>query len=144
MLTNTQHLISTLVSGEFVPIVSLSFPESMMEEMDRLQHALGFTGRSELVRASIRLMLQDVKEKSALTGRGSAVIVLTHTEENEEPVTRIKHRFDDIVRTHIHNKITKNNCVELFVLEGSSQEVASMAKEFQKEEGIRSVKLISL
>ena len=73
-----------------MPIVSLSFPESMMKEMDELQQALGFTGRSELVRASIRLMLQDVKEKNALVGKGSAVIVLTHTEENEEPVTTNK------------------------------------------------------
>jgi CopG family transcriptional regulator, nickel-responsive regulator len=127
-----------------VPIVSLSFPESMMKEMDELQKVLGFTGRSELVRASIRLLIQDVKEKNALAGKGSAVIVLTHTEENEEPVTRIKHRYDDIVRTHIHNKITKNNCVEMFLLEGSTPEVATMAKEFQKEEGIRSVKLIML
>jgi len=127
-----------------MPIVSLSFPESMMKEMDDLQKALGFTGRSELVRASIRLLIQDVKEKNALAGKGSAVIVLTHTEENEEPVTRIKHRYDDIVRTHIHNKVTKNNCVEMFLLEGSSHEVATMAKEFQKEEGIRSVRLVML
>jgi CopG family nickel-responsive transcriptional regulator len=127
-----------------MPIVSLSFPDSMMREMDELQKTLGFTGRSELVRASIRLMLQDVKEKNALTGEGSAVIVVTHTEEKEEPVTRIKHRYDDIVRTHIHNKITKNNCVEIFLLEGKSHEVATMAKDFQKEEGIKSVKLVLL
>ena len=116
----------------------------MMKEMDDLQKALGFTGRSELVRASIRLLIQDVKEKNALAGKGTAVIVLTHTEENEEPVTRIKHRYDDIVRTHIHNKVTKNNCVEMFLLEGSTHEVATMAKEFQKEERIRSVKLVML
>ncbi|MGA2666402.1 MAG: ribbon-helix-helix protein, CopG family [Nitrososphaerales archaeon] len=127
-----------------MPIVSLSFPESMMKEMDELQRDLGFTGRSELVRASIRLMLQDVREKGALSGNGSAVVVVTHTEEEEEPVTRIKHRYDDIVRTHIHNKITKNNCVEIFVLEGGSEELAAMAKDFQKEEGIKSVRLVVL
>ena len=127
-----------------MPIVSLSFPESMMREMDDLQRDLGFTGRSELVRASIRLMLQDVKQKGELTGDGSAVVVVTHTEEEEEPVTRIKHRYDDIVRTHIHNKITKNNCVEIFVLEGGAQELAAMAEDFQKEEGIKSVRLVIL
>ena len=57
-----------------MPIVSLSFPESMMKEMDDLQQALGFTGRSELVRASIRLMLQDVREKNSLAGKGSAAV----------------------------------------------------------------------
>jgi CopG family nickel-responsive transcriptional regulator len=125
-------------------IVSLSFPDQMIKEMNEIQESLGFTGRSELVRSGIRLLLQDVKEKNALGGKVTAVVVVTHTEENEEPVTRIKHQYDDIVRTHIHNKITKNNCVELFLLEGAGPEVASMTKDFQKEDGIRTVKLVTL
>lgn len=127
-----------------MPIVSLSFPDKMLKEMDDLEEALEFSGRSELVRAAIRLLLQDYKEKRAASGSGSAVVVVTHTEENEEPVTRIKHRFDDIVRTHIHNKIERGNCVELFVLEGEARTIAAMTQEFQKEDRIRTVKLIRL
>ncbi|HVP23420.1 MAG TPA: CopG family ribbon-helix-helix protein [Conexivisphaerales archaeon] len=125
-----------------MPIVSLSFPQQMVDEMDAVQKSLGFTGRSELVRASIRLLLQDVRDKSAITGRVSAVVVLTHREENEETVTRIKHKFDDIVRTHIHNKTAKDACVELFLLEGDGAEVTAMTNEFQREDGIRSVRLL--
>ena len=127
-----------------MPVVSLSLPEQMILQMDGIQKSLGFTGRSELVRASIRLLLQDVKEKNSLSGDVSAVVVVTHNEENEEPVTRIKHRFDDIVRTHVDNKIEKNNCVELFLLEGQASNIASMTQEFQKEDLIKSVKLIVL
>lgn len=127
-----------------MPIVSLSFPAKMAEEMSEVQKALGFTGRSELVRAGIRLLLQDVKEKATVSGRVSAVVVVTHSEENEGPVTKIKHRYDSIVRTHIHNKIAKSNCVELFLLEGPSSGVVSMTRDFQKEDGIRSVKLVVL
>lgn len=125
-------------------IVSLSFPEKMLKEMDEVQDTLEFTGRSELVRAGIRMLLQDVKEKSAMSGRGSAVVVVTHTEENEEPVTRIKHRFDGIVRTHIHNKVAKGNCVELFLVDGEAHSIASMTEEFQKEDKIKSVRLVRL
>jgi CopG family nickel-responsive transcriptional regulator len=125
-----------------MPIVSLSFPEGMLEEMDTMQSSRGFTGRSELVRAGIRLLIQDVKEKDTLSGKVSAVVVVTHTEENEEKVTQIKHRFDNIVRTHIHNKITRSNCVELFLLEGDAKEVAKMTGEFQREDKIKSVKLV--
>jgi len=125
-----------------VPIVSLSFPEQMIKEMDEVQKSLGFTGRSELVRSGIRLLLQDVRDKSSITGEVSAVVVLTHNEEDEEAVTRIKHKFDGIVRTHIHNKTAKKRCVELFLLEGAGSYVTSMTKEFQKEDGIRSVRLL--
>ncbi|MGA1975325.1 MAG: nickel-responsive regulator 1 [Conexivisphaerales archaeon] len=125
-----------------MPIVSLSFPEQMIKEMDEVQKSLGFTGRSELVRSGIRLLLQDVRDKSSITGNVSAVVVLTHNEEDEEAVTRIKHKFDGIVRTHIHNKTAKKRCVELFLLEGAGSYVTSMTKEFQKEDGIRSVRLL--
>ena len=127
-----------------MPVISLSFPEQLVKEMDRVQDSLGYTGRSELVRSAIRLLLQDVKEKNALAGDVTAVIIVTHNEENEEPVTRIKHQYDDIVRTHIHNKITRNNCVELFLLEGQGSKVASMANDFQKEDGIRTLKLVTM
>jgi CopG family nickel-responsive transcriptional regulator len=127
-----------------MPIVSLSFPDKMMKEIDELQESLGFTGRSELVRAGIRLLLQDTKEKNSLTGKVSAIVVVTHDQENEETVTRIKHRFDDIVRTHFHNKVARANCVELFLLEGDASEVASMVKEFQKSDEIKSVKLVTI
>ena len=127
-----------------MPIVSLSFPEKMLREMADLEQALEFSGRSELVRAGIRLLLQDYKEKSAMTGAGSAVVVVTHTEENEAPVTKIKHKYDGIVRTHVHNKIEKGNCVELFLLEGQAKTIAAMSEEFQREDKIRTVKLIRL
>jgi CopG family transcriptional regulator, nickel-responsive regulator len=125
-----------------MPIVSLSFPEGMLGEMDEMRKSLGYTGRSELVRAGVRLLIQDIKEKQGLSGKLSAVVVVTHTEEHEEKVTRIKHKFDDIVRTHIHNKLSRNNCVELFLLEGEAASVARMVEEFQKEDRIRSVKLV--
>ncbi len=125
-------------------IVSLSLPGQMIKEMDKLQDSLGFTGRSELVRSGIRLLLQDVKEKNALSGEVTAVIVVTHSEENEEPVTRIKHQYDDIIKTHIHNKVSRNNCIELFLLEGQGPKVTSMANDFKKEDDIRTVKLVTV
>jgi len=125
-----------------VPIVSLSFPDQMIRDMDDIQKSLGFTGRSELVRAAIRLMLEDKKEKDSLRGQVAAILAVTHNQEDEEPVTRIKHSFEDIIRTHLHNKITRTNCVELFLLEGDAQKIASMSNGFQKEDKMKSVKLV--
>ena len=125
-----------------MPIVSLSFPEQMIRDMDDIQKSLGFTGRSELVRAAIRLMLEDKKEKDSLRGQVAAILAVTHNQEDEEPVTRIKHSFEDIIRTHLHNKITRTNCVELFLLEGDAQKIASMSNGFQKEDKMKSVKLV--
>jgi CopG family nickel-responsive transcriptional regulator len=123
-------------------IVSLSFPDQMIKEMDQVQKSGGFAGRSELVRAAVRLLFEDSREKNSLSGHMNAIIVVTHDETNEAPITKLKHEFEDIVKTHIHNKISQNNCVELFLLEGDAKKVNSMTREFQKEDKLKSVKLV--
>ncbi len=125
-----------------MPIVSVSLPDQMVQAMDEIQGSVGFAGRSELVRAAIRLLLDDTREKNALRGPTSAVIVVSHDKDDEEPVTRLKHRFEDIVKTHVHCKVSHEDCVEVFVLAGDGGQVANMTKEFQKEKKIRSVKLL--
>ena len=59
----------------------------------------------------------------------------------KSPITKLKHQFEDIVKTHIHNKVSHNSCLELFLLEGDGKKVASMAKEFQKEDKMKSVEI---
>ena len=48
-----------------MPIVSLSLPDQMVKAMDEIQDSVGFAGRSELVRAAIRLLLEDTKDLEA-------------------------------------------------------------------------------
>ena len=125
-----------------MPIVSLSLPDQMVKAMEEIQESVGFSGRSELVRAAIRLLLDDTRGKDALKGRTGAVIVVSHGKDDEEPVTRLKHKFEDIVKTHVHCKVSQDDCVEVFVLAGEGRQISSMTKEFQKERKIRSVKLL--
>ncbi len=125
-------------------IVSLSLPEQMVKSMDEIQHAVGYSGRSELVRSAIRLMLEETREKESLKGPTSAILVVTHDKEDEESVTRIKHKFEDVVRTHVHSKVTEDDCVELFLVQGEGQEVVAMSKAFQRDRGIRNVRLVAI
>jgi CopG family nickel-responsive transcriptional regulator len=127
-----------------MPIVSLSLPDQMVKAMDEIQQSVGFSGRSELVRAAIRLLLEDTKSKDAIVGRSNAVIVVGHAKDDEEPVTRLKHKFEDIVRTHVHVKVSHEDCIEVFVLAGDGEQIASMTKDFEKERKIRSVKLLQV
>ena len=125
-----------------MPIVSLSLPDKMVKAMEEIQDSVGFSGRSELVRAAIRLLLEDTKDKDGFTGKSNAVIVVGHASVDEEPVTRLKHSYGDIVRTHVHVKVSTEDCIELFVLAGEGKQIAAMAKGFERERKIKSVKLL--
>lgn len=110
--------------------------------MNEIQKSQSFAGRSDVVRAAVRLLLADSREKGSLAGKISAILVVTHDESDEEPITRLKHTYDDIVRTHIHNKMGQHNCFELFLLEGEGKKISSMTSAFQKERKLKSVKLL--
>ena len=109
-----------------------------------MQKTSGFTGRSELVRAAIRLLLEDDREKAKLNGEVNGLLVVTHDEDREEPVTELKHRFEDIVRTHVHSKTSSSICVELFLVHGPAQKVVAMSKAFQAEDKMKSSKFIPI
>jgi CopG family nickel-responsive transcriptional regulator len=125
-------------------VVSLSFPESMLKEMNDIQKNSGFTGRSELVRAAIRMLLEDSREKAAVVGEMNGLLIVTHDEEEEAPVTKLKHQFEDIISTHVHNKTKTSMCIEVFVLQGDAKKINAMSRSFQAEDKMKSTKFIPI
>jgi len=112
--------------------------------MDELERSFGFTGRSELVRAAVRMMLEESRNRSAMSGDVSGLVVVTHNTEKEEPVTKIKHEFDQIIKTHIHSKLTPTTCVELFLVHGDAKKVATMSKAFTAQDEMKSSKFLQV
>src|SRR5438094_8020567 len=100
-----------------MPIVSVSLPDELIESMTAIQESQGYAGRSDIVRAAIRLLLSDSREKASLAGGVAAILVVTHDESTDEPITRLKHAYYDFVRTHIHNKLGENDYLERFLRE---------------------------
>ncbi|MEM0441719.1 MAG: CopG family ribbon-helix-helix protein [Candidatus Nitrosocaldus sp.] len=128
--------------GKEARIVSISLTDSMLKEIDELQKEFGFSGRSEVIRAGIRMLLTDKVEKERLAGNIGCVLIVTHDEEDEAS-TRIKLRYEDIIKTHLHCKLKNKKCLELFVIEGDAEKIKDMTKEFQANEGMERVRLIT-
>ena len=126
-----------------LPIVSVSLNDGILKEMDVLQKALGFSGRSEIVRAGIRQLAAEEKDRQNLVGFIHALLMVVHSEESEKQVTDMKHGYDELVQTHLHSKIRGDRCLEVFLLKGQAEEVKKMTKEFQSNKKMDHVKLIS-
>jgi CopG family nickel-responsive transcriptional regulator len=127
-----------------MPVVSLSFPDQLIQAMDEVQKSRGFSGRSELVRAALRLMLEEDREKASLSGMVNGLLVVTHDQDWEEPVTALKHRFERIITTHLHSKTTSSVCVELFLVHGPAERVVEMSRAFEAEDKMKSTKFIPI
>ncbi len=123
-------------------IVSISLNDTILKEIDRIQNALGYSGRSEVIRAGARLLISESKEKERLIGKINSTLLLIHSQDMEDVVTEIKHRFEDITKTQIHSHLRENKCLELFVLDGDADRIKEMVRLFQTSRKMDYVKLI--
>ena len=123
-------------------IISVSLNDGLLEEIDKLQKELGYSGRSEVMRTGARMLIADSKEKEKLEGRLNSVLLLIHAPKVEDTVTAIKHDFEDIINTQIHNHLRGDTCLEVFVLEGDATRIKELVTLFQATGKMDYVKLI--
>ena len=127
-----------------MPIVSISLTEEILREIDSLQKNLGFSGRSDAIRAGIRSFVSEEKQKENLSGNVNAILLAVHNDEYDNQVNGIKHSYEDLITTHLHSKIEGDKCMELFMLKGEADSVSSITKDFQINKRMDTVKLVTL
>jgi CopG family nickel-responsive transcriptional regulator len=127
-----------------MPIVSISLNDEILSELDKLQSSMGFSGRSEAIRAGIRSFVSEEKQKSNLSGNIHAILLVVHNDEFDHIVSGITHNFEDLILTHLHSKIEKEKCMELFVMNGDAEKVSTMTKNFQINKNMDTVRLVAL
>lgn len=125
-----------------IKIVSISLSSDMYDELESLQKEMGFTGRSEMIRAGIRAFVQEEKQKREISGSASAILLVVHADEFDAEVAGIKHDYEDLITTHLHNKIDGSRCVEIFVLGGDGERINDVTRGFQTSRKMDDVKLL--
>ncbi len=127
-----------------MPIVSISLNKDILLEIDKLKKSMGFSGRSEAIRAGIRNFVSEEKQKNELSGIIHAILLVVHNDEFDHVVSGIKHNFEDLITTHLHSKIEGEKCMELFVINGDAERVSTITKDFQTNKKMDTVKLVTL
>ncbi|MGH9999121.1 MAG: CopG family ribbon-helix-helix protein [Nitrosopumilaceae archaeon] len=122
--------------------MSISLNDEILSEVDKLKKSMGFSGRSEIIRAGIRNLISEERQRSNLSGLIHAILMVVHDEESEQIVTGIKHNYEELIDTHLHSKIDGNKCMELFLLHGQADKVDVMTKDFKTNRKMDQVKLV--
>jgi len=133
-----------LNNNRHMPIVSISLTDEILKEIDTLQKNLGFSGRSDAIRAGIRSFVSEEKQKENLSGNVNAILLVVHNDEYDNQVNGIKHSYEDLITTHLHSKIEGDKCMELFMLKGKAESVSTITKDFQINKKMDTIKLVTL
>ena len=137
-----KHIKKLLILWTMV-IVSISLNKRILEEIDRIQHEYGYSGRSEVIRTGARVLIAENKEKERLSGIINSVLLLIHKQNVEHVVSDIKHKYEDITKTQIHSHLQENKCLEIFILEGDATRIKSIIRDFQVSGKMNYIKLIN-
>ncbi|MBI2971779.1 MAG: nickel-responsive regulator 1 [Candidatus Aenigmarchaeota archaeon] len=122
-------------------IVSISMSDEAFGEMEKLQQELAFSNRSEVLRRGVRLMREELESMEKLQGHLDCILVVMHTKA-EAALSKIIHRNNSLVKTHIHNNLCNDKCLEIFVMHGASEKLRNLYNELKRTKRIDYVKLI--
>ena len=115
-----------------MPIVSISLNDEILSELDKLQTSNGILRhRSEAIRTGIRTFVSEEKQKADLSGNIHAILLVVHNDQFDHVVSGITHNFEDLITTHLHSKIEKEKCMELFLINWDAEKVFTITKDFQ-------------
>jgi CopG family nickel-responsive transcriptional regulator len=123
-------------------IISISLNEKLLGELDALKEDMGFSGRSDVIRAAARMLIDENKQEKEIAGLVNAVLFIIHSQKVEDKVTEIKHDYEDIINTQIHSHLKEENCLEMFILEGNALRIKEMAHNFRNRGKWNYLKLI--
>ena len=115
--------------------------DKLLREVDALQKELGFSGRSDIIRAGLRSLLTEERSKSRLADNVEVVLIVANLEKSNEEVSQIRHKFNEIIKTEMHNHLENDRCLHIFLINGTAEKVREMVRLFQISRKVEYTKL---
>ena len=112
----------------YMSVVSVSMPEKLLNRIDQFADDHGYTGRSEVIREASRNLLGEFEDEKLEDRELMGVVTVVFDYETtsvEEKMMRLRHEYEDVVASNFHSHVGGHHCMELFVLEGSLEEIST-------------------
>jgi CopG family nickel-responsive transcriptional regulator len=109
-------------------VVSVSMPEDLLERIDEFSTEHGYTGRSEVVREAARNLLGEFEDKRLEDRKLMGVVTVLFDFEStnvEERMMHLRHEHEQLVASNFHSHVGDHYCMELFILEGSLEDISA-------------------
>jgi len=120
--------------------ITISLPEELAAEFDRLIAERGYDNRSEAVRDVLRAHLDRMREAREADGHCVANLSYVynhHERELAERLMSLQHAHHDLSVSTMHAHLDHDHCLETVILKGPVQAVRRFANALAAERGVR-------
>ena len=123
-------------------VVSVSMPEKLLDRIDTFADDHGYTGRSEVVREAARNLLGEFEDARLEERELMGVVTVLFDYETtsvEERMMHLRHEHDELVGSNFHSHVGNRYCMELFILDGSLEDISTFVGKIRATQDIVSV-----
>jgi CopG family nickel-responsive transcriptional regulator len=126
---------------------SVSLPPPLVEKLDETWKSMQYENRSKAVHDAVRSFITEFewmqKDSGRITG---AVLVLYYLDKPGllDEITKAQHQFKNAVSSTLHVHLEDNKCLEIIAVEGSVQEIRSLAQSLMTKRGVKQVKVAAI
>jgi len=113
-------------------IISISLPDEIIGSLDRIKEDLGLAGRSEAVRAAVRIAGSEMKEMEKPDGDVEGVLIVVHSTHHDQWIGLLQHKYENIIKTQLHSHLQNRKCLEVMIISSASDVFEKMMKEIYK------------
>jgi CopG family nickel-responsive transcriptional regulator len=126
---------------------SVSLPPPLVEKLDEVWRSMKYGNRSKAVHDAVRSFITEFewmqKDSGRITG---AVLVLYYLDKPGllDEITKAQHQFKHAISSTLHVHLEENKCLEIIAVEGSVQEIRSLAQVLMAKRGVKQVKVAAI
>jgi CopG family nickel-responsive transcriptional regulator len=122
-------------------IISLSIPDDLLNELDRILGEEWNASRSEVVRQALRKYIAEYKELENIKGNIVATITALYEKKGKsEGLTQLQHKFGDLITTYLHSHLARTSCLEVMVVKGSSERLKDLRDGLKANKHVKQLK----
>lgn len=120
-------------------------PDLLLKQVDTAIGERGFASRSEIVRQSLRLFLNEDVRIEELEGEAIATITIIYREKADRGrILDAQHVYSGLVSTFLHAHIHEGYCLEVIILKGQAVTIRRFVDSLRSNEQITQIKIAFL
>lgn len=123
---------------------SVSLPPTLVEKLDEAWKSMHYENRSKAIHDAVRTLITEFEWMREEAGRiTGAILVIYYLDKPGllDEIARAQHQFKNVISSTLHVHLEENKCLEVIAVEGSVQEVRSLAQVLTAKRGVKQVKV---
>jgi len=123
----------------------VSVPSRLLKRFDKLITELVYTKRSKAIKDTIN---EFIVEKQ-LVNDGKVVGTISyafnhHVSDVKKSLVELQHKYEDKIKSTMHSHIAQAECVEVFIVEGTTRQIQKLYVGLSAVRGVENCKLAIL